>query len=121
MLNRVRREHPALQSDGGLQFLRVDNDELLAYAKSTPDGSDVVVCVVNLDPHHTQSGWVELDASAFDITPGQAYQMHDLLSGSRFLWNGTRNYVSLDPHRSPAHVMHLRAHLRRENDFDYFL
>jgi starch synthase (maltosyl-transferring) len=37
------------------------------------------------------------------------------------LWNGTRNYVSLDPHRTPAHVMHLRAHLRRENDFDYFL
>ena len=121
MLNRVRREHPALQNDGGLQFLRVDNDEILAYAKSTPDGSDVVVCVVNLDPHHTQSGWVELEASAFDITPGQAYQMHDLLSDSRFLWNGTRNYVSLDPHRSPAHVMHLRAHLRRENDFDYFL
>ena len=32
-----------------------------------------------------------------------------------------RNYVSLDPQRSPAHVMELRSRLRRENDFDYFL
>jgi starch synthase (maltosyl-transferring) len=47
--------------------------------------------------------------------------MHDLLSESHFLWHGARNYVSLDPQRSPAHVMHLRARLRRESDFDYFL
>ena len=47
--------------------------------------------------------------------------MHDLIGDARYLWNGPRNYVSLDPARSPAHVMRLRAHLGRENDFDYFL
>ena len=35
--------------------------------------------------------------------------------------DGPRNYVSLDPQRCPVHVMQLRARLRRENDFDYFL
>ena len=86
-----------------------------------PTRSNIVVCVVNLDPHHTQSGWVELDPDAFGLAPGQAYQMHDLISGAHFLWHGARNYVSLDPQRCPAHVMQLRARMRRENDFDYFL
>jgi starch synthase (maltosyl-transferring) len=121
VLNRARQANPALRSNAGLRFLRVDNDQLLAYAKSTPDGTNTVICVVNLDPHHTQSGWVELDMGAFGLQPGQAYQMHDLISGSHYLWHGSRNYVSLDPQRAPAHVMELRARLRRENDFDYFL
>jgi starch synthase (maltosyl-transferring) len=121
VLNRARRDNPALQSDAGLRFLAIDNEQLIAYAKVTPDRSNVIVCVVNLDPHHTQSGWIELDLDAFGLAPGQAYQMHDLLSDSHFLWHGPRNYVSLDPQRAPAHVLRLRARLLRENDFDYFL
>jgi len=121
LLNRVRRENPALQSDAGLRFLRIDNEQMLAYAKMTPDLSNIVVCVVNLDPHHAQSGWLELDADLMGMAPQQACQMHDLVSGARFLWHGDRNFVSLDPQRSPVHVMRLRRHLRRESDFDYFL
>jgi len=121
LLNRVRRDNPSLQSDAGLRFLRIDNEQMLAYAKTTPDLSNIVVCVVNLDPHHVQSGWLELDPEVLGMAPQQAYQMHDLVSGARFLWHGDRNFVSLDPQRSPVHVMQLRRHLRRENDFDYFL
>jgi len=121
LLNRVRRENPALQSDAGLRFLRIDNEQMLAYAKMTPDLSNIVVCVVNLDPHHAQSGWLQLDADLMGMAPQQACQMHDLVSGARFLWHGDRNFVSLDPQRSPVHVMRLRRHLRRESDFDYFL
>lgn len=120
-LNRVRRENPALQRDDGLHFLEIDNEQMIAYAKTTPDRSNVVVCIVNLDPHHRQSGWITLDLERLGLQAEQAYQMHDLLSGSHFLWHGARNYVELDPQRSPAHVMRLRARLRREHDFDYFL
>jgi len=121
VLNRIRQANPALRSDAGLRFVEVDNDQLIAYAKSTPDGSNIVVCVINLDPHHTQSGWVELDPAVFGMQPGQAYQLHDLIGGAHYLWHGARNYVSLDPQRAPVHVMQLRARMRRENDFDYFL
>ena len=120
-LNRARRENPALQSDAGLRFLEVENEQLLAYAKTSADGANTVVCVVNLDPHHTQSGWVEFDLAAFGLQTDQVYQLHDLLSGSHFLWHGSRNYVSLDPQRMPVHVMALRTRMKRENDFDYFL
>ena len=121
VLNRARRENAALQSDAGLSFLAIDNDQLIAYAKATEDRANIIVCVVNLDPHNTQSGWVELDLAAFGLDAHQAYQMHDLISDAHFLWQGARNYVSLDPQRCPAHVMRLRTRLLRENDFDYFL
>ena len=120
-LNRARRDNPALQSDGSLQFFAVDNDNLLCYAKSAPDFDNLVVTVVNLDPHHVQSGWVDLDLAALGIAADSPYQMHDLLSGARFLWNGPRNFVQIDPQRAPAHVFALRRKVRSEHNFDYFL
>jgi starch synthase (maltosyl-transferring) len=121
VLNRIRRENPALQRDDGLRFLPIDNDQLIAYAKVSDDRTNVIVCVVNLDPHHTQSGWIEMDLDALGVRHDQTYQMHDLITDSHFLWQGARNFVSLDPHRVPVHVMRLRARMKRENDFDYYL
>ena len=120
-LNRMRRDNPALQSDAGLRFLSIDNEQMIAYVKATDDLSNIVVCVVNLDPYHVQSGWLQIDLAALGMQPQQSYQMHDAISGAYFQWHGDRNFVSLDPHRSPVHVMQLRRHLKREHDFDYFL
>ena len=120
-VNRARRENPALQSDASLRFFPVDNDNLLCYAKSAGDLDSLVVTVVNLDPHHVQSGWVELDLASLGIDTHTPYQMHDLLSGARFLWSGTRNFVQLDPQHAPAHVFALRRKVRTERNFDYFL
>ena len=120
-VNRIRRDNPALLSDWGLQYHAIDNDKLFCYSKTTADGTDVVLVVVNLDPHHRQSGWVEMPLERFGLTPGRPYQMHDLLSGARFLWDGARNYVELDPQVTPAHIFRLRRRVHREHDFDYYL
>jgi len=120
-MNRIRQDNPALHDNASLRFLPIDNDSLIAYYKSTEDLQDIVVTVVNLDPWHTHSGWIELDLAAFGIESGHAFQMHDLLSGARYLWSTPRNYVSLDPERAPAHVFRVRRHSRNEHDFDYFL
>jgi starch synthase (maltosyl-transferring) len=47
--------------------------------------------------------------------------MHDLLTGARYLWQGPRNFVQLDPQRVPAHVFRVLTRVHREQDFDYFL
>ena len=120
-VNRIRRENPALQSNHLLRFHPISNDCLLAYTKSTEDGADTVLTVVNLDPHHTHTGWIEWPVQDFVPQPGQTYQMHDLLTGARFFWNGTRNYVELNPAYAPAHIFRLRHHVRTERDFDYFM
>jgi starch synthase (maltosyl-transferring) len=103
-VNRIRREHPALQLDRTLRFLATDNERLLAYAKTAADGSDPVVTVVNLDPRYRQSGWVGVPA---EPRPGQPpYLVCDLLTGREYSWatNGW-NYVELDPEVQPAHIL----------------
>jgi len=121
LVNRIRRENPALHSDAGLRFFPTDNEQILCYAKQTEDRSNQIVAVVNLDPHHVHTGWIELDPAALGLEPGAQYQMHDLLTGARHLWQAARNFVRLDPARVPAHVFRLRRRVHREQDFDYFL
>jgi len=120
-VNEARRDNPALQSDASLAFFPVDNEHIICYAKATPDLENVVVTVVNVDPYHTQSGWVELDLAALGVDERSPYQMHELLTGARYLWHGARNFVSLDVTRSPAQIFRLRRKVRTERDFDYFL
>ena len=120
-INRIRRENPALQQDGSLRFLPVDNDQLLAYAKTSEDGGNVIVTVVNLDPHQAHSGWLQLDPASLQVDAAQDFQMHDLLSNQRFAWRGAHHYVRLDPRMVPAHVFVVRRHIRDERDFDYYL
>lgn len=120
-INHIRKENPALQSDWSLRFHEVDNEQLLCYTKQTEDLSNVIAVVVNLDPHHVQSGWVKIPVEALRLDPLESYQAHDLLTGARFLWHGARNYVELNPQAIPAHILRLRRRLRREQDFDYFM
>jgi starch synthase (maltosyl-transferring) len=120
-LNEVRRENPALTGGTVPEFYATDNREIVAYGRRTSDGADTVVAVVNLDPYHAQSGWITLPLEALGIDADRPFQVHDLLGGSRHLWHGSRNFVSLDPDTSPAHVFRLRRRVRTEHDFDYFL
>ena len=120
-VNRIRRENPALQQDRNLQFFPVDNDQLLCFGKQTDDGSNTILVVVNLDPHHVQAGWVELPLGALKLEAQSSYQMHDMLSDSRYLWQGGRNYVELSPQIMPAHIFRIRRKVRTERDFDYFM
>ncbi len=118
-LNAIRRDNPALQSDLTLTFAETDSDQLIAYVKATPDLSNALLIVVNLDPHHRQSGWVEIDPPKLDLEPDHPYQMHDLLTDARYLWHGRRNFVELEP--GMGHVFVVRRRVRDERDFDYFV
>ena len=81
----------------------------------------MIVVVVNLDPRHVQSGWVGLPLEELGIDPEGSYQVHDLLTEARFLWEGEHNFVELDPAVVPAHVLRIRHRIRREHDFEYFM
>ena len=120
LVNAARRDNPALQRTVGIRFHETGNDALLAYSKTGEDGDNVVICVVSLDGHNTQSGWLELPLAELGIDETHPYQVHDLLGGARYLWHGGRNYVELDPHILPAHIFRVRRQVRTEHDFDYF-
>jgi starch synthase (maltosyl-transferring) len=120
-INAIRKDNSALQSDESLRFHSVDNEQIIAFSKMSEDRSNVIVVAVNLDPHHKQTGWIDLPLDYFQLELHQEYQMHDLVTEDRYLWQGARNYVELDPQRMPAHIFRLRRRVRSEQDFDYFL
>lgn len=120
-VNQIRRENPAFHSNHGLRFHEVENDQIIAFSKSSSDGSNQVLVVVNLDPHNRQFGFVNLPLNELDIDAHQSFQVHDLLNDARYLWHGARNYVELDPQIMPAHIFLIRRKVRTEHDFDYYL
>lgn len=120
-INRIRRENPALAHNFHLRFYPVDNEQLICYGKTTPDHDNIILVAVNLDPHHAHQGWLQLPVGEFGIGETESYQVHDLLGGGRYLWQGPRNYLRLDPASSPAQIFLLRRRVRTERDFDYFM
>ncbi len=120
-INRIRRENPAFHTTWNLQFYEVDNDALLSYGKAVEDLSNIILIVVNLDPFHIQSGWVKFPLAEFEIDSEQPYLVHDLISDDKYIWQGERNYVELNPHILPARIFRIRKRLKRETDFDYFM
>jgi starch synthase (maltosyl-transferring) len=120
-LNSIRRENPALQMTRNIRFCEVKNDQLLAYYKATGDYSNIIIVVVNLDVRHTQAGWLELPLEELGIDKDHTYMAHDLLTDQKYIWQGEKNYIELDPQRSPAHIIRVNKQLHREQDFDYFL
>ena len=118
-INTIRREHPALQRNTGLRFHPVDGEWLLAYSKQDP-GDDLILVIVNLDPHHAQSGTVELALDQLGIDGEAPFEVHDLLTGETYMWQGPRNSVELDPAVRPAHVFEVRRHIRTESQFETY-
>lgn len=120
-VNQIRRDNPAFRANHNLRFHEVDNEQIIAYSKSSEDGSNEVLIVVNLDPHYKQSGFITLPMEELGLDPRQPYQAHDLLTDARYLWHGARNYVELNPLTVPAHIFVIRRKVRTEHDFDYYL
>lgn len=120
-VNRIRKENSALQMTFNITFYEVDNDNLICYGKVSADLSNIILVVVNLDPFHKHSGWVKIPIRDFGIDANQPYMVHDLLGEEKFIWQGERNYVEIDPHISPAYIFRIRRRLKKEIDFDYFM
>ncbi|HVX17567.1 MAG TPA: alpha-1,4-glucan--maltose-1-phosphate maltosyltransferase [Acidimicrobiales bacterium] len=107
-LNEVRRSFPALQELRTIRFHWADNDQIIVWSKTRPDGSDPVVVVVNLDPSARQSATLGLDLGALGLPATADVVWHDAISGARFTWRGPDPWVQLDPAVESAHVLTLR-------------
>jgi starch synthase (maltosyl-transferring) len=108
-VNRIRKASVALQSNAGLEFHPVDNEQLLAYSKVSGDGGDKLLMIVNLDPHNPQAGWVNLALDALGLGSEESFAVHDLLTDAHYVWHGSRNYVQLNPTVLPAHIFRVQA------------
>ncbi len=109
-VNAIRRANPALRDLRNLRFLPADNDQILFYAKATPDGGNVLLIPVNLDPLNPQACTVTVPPDLIGVAPGQRYRVTDLLTNASYEWS-QYNYVRLDPAYQPAHILRVEGPL----------
>jgi starch synthase (maltosyl-transferring) len=107
-LNKIRKENRALQLYANLRFHDADNEAILFYSKMTAARDNIILIVVNLDPHHKQNSFVYVPIESFGQIESDVYEVQDLLSGATYTWRGRRNYVELDPDIQPAHIFLVR-------------
>ena len=100
-----------------------DNDQVICYGKATPDLSNIIVVVVNLDPYHTQSAWVRLPTEELGLGVGPGRGLPGPRPDQRRPVPLARR-VELRPARPvrlPAHIFRVRRKVKTERDFDYYM
>jgi starch synthase (maltosyl-transferring) len=107
IVNRWRRDNPALQDFANLRFLPCPEPNLLAYAKISASPANAVIVVVNLDPHTTREGEVDFPLPAFGLTADEDFRMEEAFSGEVSAFRGPRQHFRLDPATNPALIFRI--------------
>jgi starch synthase (maltosyl-transferring) len=106
-VNTLRNTKKALQHTFNTQFCDTDNNYLISYVKTNLTKDSIILCVVNLDPNYTQSGFVKFPYEQLQIAEGTSINVNDLLNDQTYTWSKSWNYVMLDPSITPAHIFEI--------------
>jgi starch synthase (maltosyl-transferring) len=98
-INSARKRFKALQQTNNVQFLDIDNDQLIAYRKWSDDGTNEVIVVVSLDPNYKQIGTLRLHKQG-------PLRVTDGVTGDSYNWAGGTAYIELHP-ALPFHVFNV--------------
>ncbi len=107
-LNRIRRDNPALHDWRNVRFYNAWNDNILVYGKSTPAKDNFLLFAVNLDQDHPHGCTFEVPLWEFNLPDNGRVEVEDLLTGSRFVWDGKIQEVWLDPAVNPCAIWRIR-------------
>lgn len=107
-LNKIRKENPAMHNIFNLVFTGTDNDHTISFVRATPDLKNIIWCIVNLDPDHSQSGHVEVPRELLGLK-GKWFNLEvtDLLTNETYHWFNDWNFIELRPDRYPLHILKL--------------
>ncbi|MGD8475769.1 MAG: alpha-1,4-glucan--maltose-1-phosphate maltosyltransferase [Burkholderiales bacterium] len=107
LVNRVRREQPALRDFTNLTFYNAWDDNILYYGRRTPELDNFILVAVNLDPHATHGADFEVPLWEFGLPDEAAIDVEDLITGRQFTWSGKIQHMLLDPAARPYAIWKL--------------
>jgi starch synthase (maltosyl-transferring) len=96
-INHARKQMPSLQQTNNIEFLEIDNQQLLAFHKWDFESNDRTLVVVNLDPHYSQKGWVKIPLSKWGISEGHTVRVFDVVTEDSYVWNQEFCFIELHP------------------------
>lgn len=111
-LNHIRRDNPALWDFRNVTFTGAYNDQIIGYAKTTPDGDNCIFVLVNLDPRNRQECTYEVPLWLLGQPDDGAVEVEDLLLGYKFELRGKSHRIALDPAERSTVIWRLRAPTR---------
>jgi starch synthase (maltosyl-transferring) len=104
-VNQIRRHHhEAIALMRTLRLHHVDSEHMLCFSRRSHGRDDVLLVIVNLDPHNVREATVWPDLGELGVDPTRPYTVVDELNQATYTWTGPSSYVRLDPRRTPAHV-----------------
>ena len=107
LVNRLRREQPALKAFTSLRFYNAWNDQVLYYAKNDKASGDFVLFHVLLDPQNPQEFDFEIPLWEFGLPDDASIEAQDLIHGNHFTWHGKFQRLNLDPNQRPYAIWRL--------------
>lgn len=107
LVNKTRKENPAMQSTWNISFCSIENPNMVAYLKATDDLKSIMLIIVNLDPNQKHSGYVQLPLSRLHVQRSLHVKLVDQMTGEKYTWTQEWNFVELDPNRIPFHLFKL--------------
>jgi starch synthase (maltosyl-transferring) len=99
-LNRIRRANAALQQTSNLRFLDVQDDDLVAFMKTSLNGSNTIAGAISLSPT-AREAWLHFGELRMG-TGEPVRAIENLVTGERRLleWGGVRLWIQ--PQEDPA-------------------
>ncbi|WP_394779625.1 alpha-1,4-glucan--maltose-1-phosphate maltosyltransferase [Undibacterium sp.] len=114
MLNRIRRDNPALHTHLNAEFLPASDDNILFFSKADVQNDkfsgNVLLIAINLDPHHAHGADIELPLWRFGLGDDGQLDVTDLVNEQRFTWTGKHQRIQLDRPDMPLAIW--RVHPR---------
>lgn len=120
LINRIRRENPALHELENLAFYESSNDQVVFYGKSTVDKKNAVLVAVNLSPFQYQEAHLRIPIAALGIKADETYQLHNVITDQRDQMVGDSYIIRLDPQVESVAIFVVRRWTHREQDIDHF-
>ncbi|WP_339467354.1 alpha-1,4-glucan--maltose-1-phosphate maltosyltransferase [Pseudomonas capeferrum] len=100
-LNRIRRQNRALQTHLGVAFFNCWNDNILYFAKRTPERDNFILVAISLDPHNAQEASFELPLWELGLDDNADTLGEDLMNGHRWNWHGKTQWMRIEPWHQP--------------------
>jgi len=107
LINRIRRENPAMRDFTNIRFLPADDDRVLFYGRFDERSRNYVLFHVLVDPFAAADFAFELPLHLFGLPDEASVEVEDAIHGNRFTWHGRHHRLWLDPHERPYAIWKL--------------
>lgn len=107
LINRIRREEPAMKDFRNLKFFPAFHDEVLCYGRFDPASRNYLLFHVLIDPHRPAEFGFEVPLWEFGLPDDASVEVRDMLHGNSFTWHGKAHRLELDPVERPYAIWKL--------------